>query len=135
MAVEALKAIPRSDKESEKQKVSAMTLLLLAWAKLERGNRKGKSLYDLPTRSLFERRLDLEIAVNLEGVFQDEFPELRMLSGLIQKPFPKIETILAEHDVLCPLALRMFCLAYQEHRAELERSVATTRPATLSCSV
>ncbi len=135
-AIADSKLLPRGNQEFEKTKASARSTLSLAWVELE-GRRGGKLRDDLPTTSLFNSRspaLDLEAGVKLRVLLHDEFPEMEKLSGLRQLSLIDVERIFELHDILCPLALKLFCSAAEKHRAELESSLEKTQPTPLTCT-
>lgn len=132
-AIADSKLLPRGNEEFEKTKASACAVLSLAWVELE-GRRRGKTRDDLPTTFLFSPRcLDLEAGVKLRVLLHDEFPEMEKLSGLRQFSLIEVERILELHEILCPLALKLFCSAAERQRAELESSAEKTLPAPLVC--
>ncbi len=135
--MEEVKKLPRGSQGFEKEKVQAEEVLRGIQVKLKLGGRGRVSIDEAGTKLLFGPILDLDlaVAVRLEGVLHDKFPEIYLLSGLTQKPLQEVELILERYDISCPLALKMFCLGYEKHRAELERTIEPTQPAPLTCTV
>lgn len=137
-AVEDSKLLPRGNEEYEKMKASARATLSLAWVELE-GRNGGRSRYDLPTEFLFAFRSrvhgsDLDVKVKLRVLLQDEFPEMETLSGLRLHSLVEVERVFELHDILCPLALNLFCSAAERQRAELASAAQKTQPAPLTCT-
>lgn len=134
-AIEDSKLLPRGNEEYEQTKASAREILSQAWSDLQPRRRGGKSLGDLPTRQLFgSSYLGLNREVKLRVLLHDEFPEMEKLSGLHQYTRIEVERIFELHDILCPLALQLFCSAAERQRAELASAAEKTHPAPLTCT-